>query len=151
MKNIIKATNVFSKMAQEFSCGTIVFRKDTEPIYLLLNYSKGHWDFPKGHVEKGESAHETAIRETMEETGIGDLQFVDGFREKIEYFFRQNGKLVHKEVTYFLAETQVSEVKLSFEHKSFAWLSFEEALSKTTFKNSKEILIKAHKFLKEAK
>ncbi len=41
MKNIIKATSVFSKMAQEFSCGAIVFRKDTEPLYLLLNYSKG--------------------------------------------------------------------------------------------------------------
>lgn len=37
---------------------------------LLMIYSRGHWDLPKGHVEVGESGREAALREVEEETGI---------------------------------------------------------------------------------
>ncbi len=134
-------------MPMEFSSGAVVFR-GKKPLYLLLLYEKGHWDFPKGHIEKGESAQQAAIRETREETGISDLKFVDGFKEKIGYFFRQDNKLIHKEVTYFLAETKTSKVVLSFEHKGYEWLPIEEALKRTTFKSSREVLKKADGFLK---
>lgn len=134
-------------MSSEFSSGAVVFRKEKEIQYLLLNYSKGHWDFPKGHIEQGETEEQAAIRETQEEAGISDLKFMPGFKEKISYFFRHEGALVHKEVTYFLAQTKTEEVKLSFEHTGFEWLSFEDAWQRTTFKNSKEVLKKAHSFL----
>ena len=37
---------------------------------LLMIYSRGHWDLPKGHVERGESGRQAALREVEEETGI---------------------------------------------------------------------------------
>lgn len=136
-------------MPSEYSAGAVVFRKeDSNVLYLVLHYGKGHWDFPKGHIEKGETEKDAAVRETKEETGISDLNFIDGFKGKIEYFFRQDKKLVHKEVIYFLAQTEAEEVKLSFEHSGFEWLDYEKALERITFKSSREILKKANDFLK---
>ena len=69
-----------------------------------MHYELGHWGFTKGTIEKGESKKETIAREIEEETGIKDIKFIEGFEEKISYFFRQKGKLFYKEVTFFLIE-----------------------------------------------
>ena len=76
---------------------------DSEPEYLLLHYSAGHWDFPKGNIEAGENEKQTAIREIWEETSITGIEFLDGFRMKIEYKYRHGKKLVRKEVVLYLA------------------------------------------------
>ena len=51
---------------------------------------KGHWDFPKGHIEKGEKIKDTIRREVEEETGLKDIKFIEGFKEWIKYFFKHN-------------------------------------------------------------
>ena len=69
-------------MMHEKSCGAIVYRKyhgNTE-ILLIKHINSGHWSFPKGHVEEGETEEETAKREIMEETGI-DVNLDTTFRE----------------------------------------------------------------------
>jgi len=139
-------------MPQEFSAGAVVFRKEKGgPLYLLLHYESGHWDFVKGNVEKGESAKQTAERETAEEAGISDLEFLEGFREKIEYFYRREGETVHKQVVFLLAETKTKDVKLSFEHIGSEWLDCRAARERLTYDNAKEILDKAHAFLVKKK
>lgn len=136
-------------MPQEKSCGVVVFRNEGGGRkYLLLRYEEGHWDFPKGHVESGEAELDAAVRETKEETGIRDLEFVEGFRERIEYHYKKEGKAMHKEVFFFLACTKTKDVKLSFEHIGFEWLPFEKASKQLTFKNSREVLSKAESRLK---
>ena len=73
----------------EKSCGFIVFgNHDDELKYLILHYSAEHWDYAKGHVEKEETEHETAIRELEEETGITNISILDGYREPMNYSFR---------------------------------------------------------------
>ena len=59
-------------MTLEKSCGAIVFRKfhGNVEILLIKHANGGHWSFPKGHVEEGETEVETATREIFEETGI---------------------------------------------------------------------------------
>jgi len=137
-------------MPIEKSAGAIVFRKKgNEIFYLLLQYEAGHWGFPRGLIEKGETLEETAKREIEEETGIKNLKFLPGFKETIKYFFKWKGKNILKFVTYFLAQTKEKKVSLSFEHKDFEWLPYKEALEKLTFENSKEVLKKAHQFLKQ--
>lgn len=133
-------------MLREKSCGVVVFC-DNE--YLLLHYPSRHWDFPKGHVEKGEKEEETAIREAKEETGL-DVRILPGFREKISYFYKKEG-LVGKDVIFFLAEAENKEVKLSAEHQGFKWLPFEEAKKQLTFENARKVLEKANEFLRNAK
>lgn len=135
-------------MPFEKSAGAVIFRKaDNEIYYLLLHYKPGHWDFPKGHIEKGEKEEETVKRETEEETGLRDIKIVKGFKETVKYFFRYENKTIFKIVIFYLAETQEKEVKISFEHKGFKWLSYDEALKQLTFKNAKNILKKANDFI----
>jgi 8-oxo-dGTP pyrophosphatase MutT (NUDIX family) len=135
-------------MPIEKSAGAIVFKKEKDAVkYLLLHYHAGHWDFPKGNIEKGEKLEETVKREVKEETGIENIEFIPGFKENIKYFYRLEGKNIFKIVTFFLAKTKTEDVKISWEHLGFEWLPYEEALEKVTFKNAKEILKKANDFL----
>lgn len=137
-------------MLREKSCGAVIFINNQEKTrYLLLNYTAGHWDFVKGNVEPNETEKQTVTREMMEETGITEAQFIGGFRESISYFYRRQGSTINKEVVFYLIESQTEEVKLSFEHIGFTWLTYQDALEKLTFKNAKETLQKAHEFLKK--
>ena len=130
-------------MIEERSAGSVLYNESPSgKIFLLLNYPSGHWDFVKGNIEKGEKLRETVIREIREETGITDVEFVDGFEDKIEYHYQRDGDLVHKEVIFFLAKTKMTDVKISHEHLGFLWLSFDEALKKLTYKNAKKVMEK---------
>jgi len=149
-------------MPKETSAGAVVFRKENNRIYyLLLHYESGHWDFPKGHIEKDEKEEDTVKREVTEETGIEDIKIIEGFKEWIKYFYRKTYDLnedekkkaswIFKIVTFYLAETKTKEVKISFEHTGFKWLTYKKALEQLTFKNAKEILKKANFFLTKIK
>ena len=135
-------------MREQKSAGIVLFRNDSgKNEFLLLNYPQGHWDFIKGKVEQGETPHETALRETKEETGISDIEFIDGFEESVEYDFRFKNEDIHKKVIFFLAKTNEKKISLSHEHDDFVWLDYDDAQKKTTFRNAKNVLSKANEFL----
>ncbi|MBA4448119.1 MAG: NUDIX domain-containing protein [Nitrosopumilaceae archaeon] len=135
-------------MIEETSAGIVIFIKEKEKkLFLLLHYPSGHWDFVKGKMEKGETTHQTAIREAREETGITDITFVENFEEWISYNFKYQGELVQKKVVFFLAETKTKEIKISHEHSGYTWLEYNESMEKTTFDNAKTVLTKAQKTL----
>ena len=137
---------------REKSCGAVVFiKKEEQTKYLLLNYAAGHWDFVKGNVEINETEKETVLRELKEETAITDATFMENFKEKIAYFYRRQGLTVHKEVVFFIIETHTEKVELSFEHVGYIWLDYKHAMEKLNFKNAKDVLQKAHDFLKKQK
>ena len=134
-------------MRKEISAGIILFNEQEERKFLLLNYPSGHWDFVKGKMEEGETYQTTALRETKEETGISDVEFLDGFKEEIEYEFRVEGEEIHKKVIFFLGKTAATDVTISHEHLDFIWLNFDKALEKTTYDNAKNLLKKSKIFL----
>lgn len=137
-------------MLREKSCGAVVYINNQEKTrYLLLNYAAGHWDFVKGNVEPNEAEKQTVTRELQEETGITNAQFIADFREAINYFYRRQGLTVNKEVVFFIMESQIEKVELSFEHVGFIWLDYRQAMEKLTFKNAKDVLQKAHDFLQK--
>ncbi len=137
-------------MLREKSCGAVIYINNKEKTkYLLLNYTAGHWDFVKGNQEPNESEKQTVTREMMEETGITNAQFIDGFRESINYFYRRQGMTINKEVVFYIIESNAEEVKISFEHIGFVWLDYQHAMEKLTFKNAKDVLLKAHDFLQK--
>lgn len=132
----------------EKSSGTVIFRDTPEGIvFLLLHYPSGHWDFVKGKMEKGENPLDTVVRETKEETGISDLNFVEGFEENIEYDFQFEGELIHKKVVFYLAKTNTEKITISHEHLDFVWLDYKSAFEKTTYQNAKSVLSKANQLL----
>ena len=90
----------------EKSCGALVFRRDnrTGEYYILMIRHRpgGYRSFPKGHVERGETERETAIREVMEETSV-PISIVPDFRHVVCYAPAPG---VEKEVVYFMGRTE---------------------------------------------
>jgi 8-oxo-dGTP pyrophosphatase MutT (NUDIX family) len=132
---------------EEQSAGAVVFKDGSGGREYLLLLNAGRWDFPKGGVEKGESELQTVMREVKEETGLKSLEIVPGFRRVIEYFYRRENKNVHKQVVYLLARTSDDDVRISFEHQGFGWFSYERAIKKASYGNSKNILEAAEAFI----
>lgn len=137
-------------MQFEKSCGAIVYRKnnDDEIFILIIKHIKGgHWSFPKGHVEEGETEEQTAIREVKEETGI-DIDIINGFKESVYYSPRKN---VHKESVYFLATARHNNIVMQVEEISeIKWSELENCFNLLTYKNDINLLKKAkNKILKD--
>jgi 8-oxo-dGTP pyrophosphatase MutT (NUDIX family) len=133
-------------MPFERSAGAVVVREGEEPKYLLLHYQGGHWDFVKGNIEADEEEKETVLRELEEETGISDGRLIEGFRESINYIYKRGKQVFYKEVVFYLVATRTEEVKLSYEHQGYDWLSYEDALARLTYKNARQVLEKAKSF-----
>jgi|TARA_Y100000310_G_scaffold288763_1_gene314703 8-oxo-dGTP pyrophosphatase MutT (NUDIX family) len=138
-------------MKKQKSCGLILFTREKDTKFLLLHYKHGHWSFIKGHVEEGELDKETVSRETKEETGITDFSFIEGFKEDINYTFKESNKTIFKEVTFYLAETKEKDVRLSDEHIGYEWLGFDDALRLLSFNDTKALLKKANILIKTSK
>jgi bis(5'-nucleosidyl)-tetraphosphatase len=139
-------------LSNECSAGAVLFSFDSivgEIEYLLLNYTAGHWDFPKGNIENGEDEIQTARREIREETGIEDVEFLKDFKNKIQYYYKRDQKLIKKEVIFCIARTNIKRVKLSHEHIGYSWGRYDQALALLTYKNAKKVLIEANVFLEK--
>lgn len=137
-------------MKKEIACGAVVFcqKQECKRKYLLICHSKGnHWAVPKGRMEEGETLMETATREIEEETGLSNLEFIDGFEGKIKYFVKYGDEKIDKTVIFFLAKTNCMDVELSSEHTDFKWLELNEAMDLLTYENSKKIVKEADEFL----
>ncbi|MFC1630033.1 bis(5'-nucleosyl)-tetraphosphatase [Patescibacteria group bacterium] len=140
-------------MPKEKSAGALIFFINKNIEYLVLNYPQSkkakieYWDLPKGHIENGETEIDTVKREVKEETGLENIELVDGFKENIKYFFTVNGQTIFKTVAFYLAKTHTKEVRISEEHIGYKWLPFKEAVDRVTFENAKQIIRKANTIL----
>ena len=101
-------------MKKEKSCGAVIVNDNNQ--VLLVKQTLGHYGFPKGHVEDGETEEETAIREVKEETNI-DIEIIKKDKFMITYNVSDT---ISKDVIYFIAkplsfkavpqETEVAEI-----------------------------------------
>ncbi len=110
------------------SAGVVIARRRGGWRLLVLRAAR-NWDFPKGLIEEGEDALDTARREATEETGIADLQFdaAESHKETIAY---GTGEVAR----YYLAITSTEEVTLPIAHElgrpahdEWRWVTFDEA------------------------
>lgn len=140
------------KNIKDLCYGTIPFLIDpasNQPQYLLIHHQKGHWDFTKGHKEGDESDIQTALRETIEETQLEIKKLFEKPQFFEKYTFSQpSGETIDKTVTFFLAEAANNKIVVQPEEViEYAWLGYEEASEKITFKAGKEVLKEAHQYL----
>lgn len=133
------------------SAGIIVFRRDQDACLFLLILSRltkrPLWEFPKGGVDEGETVREAALRELFEETGINEseVRLIPEFEKTEDYRFTSGRSdrrsLIHKQVTYYLAETDKAEIVLSAKESSeFAWLTLPEAMKRLRYKERRKLL-----------
>ncbi|MDR3124453.1 MAG: NUDIX domain-containing protein [Endomicrobium sp.] len=141
-------------MVKETSCGAVIYKiENANPVFLLVKSVKSsNWGLPKGHMEKGETEKETAVREIFEETGIKQLKFDDNFRQENVYIIDNEettklGYKIEKCVVYFLALSVGNEI-LEYDKKEISenrWMNFQKLQELLLLHNSKEILSLAYK------
>lgn len=126
-------------MKYEKSCGAVIFDGDK---VLVIQQVAGHWGFPKGHVEDGETEIETAVREIKEETNL-DVE-IDENHRYVEHYSPEEG--VEKDVVFFVAKKVGGDVKVQEEEvREIEWLLPMDAMERLTYDSSKSILSKVIK------
>ena len=134
-------------MKYEKSCGAVVFTcVDSEIRYVLVQSRAGHFGFPKGHMEIGETEEETALREVFEEVRLRPL-LLKNFREVSEYVLPSSH--AQKQVVFFLGYYELQEIFLQeAELQQAVLVSYEEALVLLEHEDNRRILKNADLFLK---
>ena len=128
----------------EFSAGGVVYRRvgDTYEIAVVHRNRHTDWSLPKGHIEKGETQEQAALREVKEETGL-DARVVDALGEVV-YFYRRPKGLTRKVVHHFLMEHTGGEFgPPNWEVDEVRWIGIAQAHTLLTYKNDLGIVQKA--------
>lgn len=132
----------------ERSCGAVVFHEigGKNRFLLIKNKRSAHWSFPKGHVEKGETDEQAAIREVKEETGI-DISIISGFKAKSEYSIQRR---IEKSVFIYAASCESTLTSIQEEEiEDYLWLDYDKAMKNLKFENDRNILSRVNDFLKK--
>ena len=132
-------------MKKEISCGCVIFDKATHSkVLIVYEKNRNFWGFPKGHIEKGETETQTALREVKEEVGL-DVKILDEkYRYAINYIIED--KQVDKTSVFYIAEPVDDNIRITnqeAEIEDSKWVTVDEAFDILTFDNYKEVLKKA--------
>ncbi|KFI67801.1 Phosphohydrolase (MutT/nudix family protein) [Bifidobacterium magnum] len=130
-------------VVREYSAGGLVF-DDQNRVAIIARHSRsGHleWCLPKGHIEKGETPQQTAVREVHEETGIlGEV--VDSIAT-IDYWFTGTSQRVHKLVHHFALRQIGGELTVEgdpdHEAEDAIWVKFEDLDDVLSYPNERKI------------
>jgi len=134
---------------RQFSAGGIVVKGEKENLQILLIKDRfGHWTWPKGHIEKGETPGQAALREIREETGLRTLEIIKEIGRQ-EYWFTQDEKKIFKKVRIFLVKAlENEELKIqTSEIQDARWYPPKDVLKTIEYEGSKDLLEKGINFL----
>jgi 8-oxo-dGTP pyrophosphatase MutT (NUDIX family) len=144
-KNFVKTHRpAISEVVREPTAGGIVFRRNSknEVEILLIQDSKGRWTIPKGHIEDGETARQTAEREIREETGLQEMKVQD-WLGKINFRYRRGNSLVLMTTEIFLVKAKGDDKKIKPEKwmTSIGWLPANDALDKIEYEDIGKLIL----------
>ena len=133
----------------EQTAGGVVVRMIEGVIHCLVIRDRyGRWGLPKGHLERGESSKQAALREVKEETGLSDLEL--GLQLGVtDWSFRDKGGVVHKSGTFYLIYSEKGDPMPEFEEgiTECVWVPAHEACSKINYQNLHQIVQEAQRVL----
>ena len=137
----------------EVSAGGVVVRPAGGDHEVCLINDGHHWGLPKGNLESGETAADAALREIAEETGIERSGLtIAAELPASEYIYRRrdSGRLIFKRVHQYVVTAPPDAVlhPQASEIAEAAWLSFDDALRRASFDDTKRSLQAARDLLK---
>jgi 8-oxo-dGTP pyrophosphatase MutT (NUDIX family) len=125
-----------------------ILEQENNRQYLLIQHHAGHWGFPKGHADPGETPLQAACREFVEETGIADYTVLEQVSFSEQYFFTRQKQKFLKTVLYYPALVRSPAVHFQKEEiQNFRWASYEEAINLMTFGGGKQVLKEVQEYL----
>lgn len=130
---------------REKCCGGVIVY---EGKVLMVQQGNEVFAFPKGHVEKGETEVQTALREILEETGV--VVELDTAR-RIELHYHIESIDVDKEVVLFMGKP-VDGIEVrpqEGEIEAVEWVAFDAVEARLQFSEWKEAWGRARKMIKE--
>ena len=143
-----------ASIKMQVSSGGVIFRKsgdDHVEIALVAVKDGKVWSLPKGIVEKGEEAAETAVREVREETGLSGRTLKKIGEISYWYYIKEDNAKCRKTVHFYLIEYLSGDTAdHNWEVDRAEWFPIDEALLKLSYRGDKEIVRKAREMLSES-
>ena len=140
------------EIVREPTAGGVIFRRNqkNEVEILLIQDSKDRWTIPKGHIEEGETAQETAKREIGEEAGLHDVEII-GWLGKINFRYRRIDKLVLMTTQVFLVKAFGNTDAIQKEDwmNGIRWFSFSDALDEIEYEDIGKLILLAMKKIRQ--
>ena len=132
---------------REVAAGGLVYRWEKGELWLLMILDQyGHWTWPKGLVEEGESLEEAAVREVGEETGL-EVDSKEALTP-VTYWYTRRGQRIHKEVHFFLMTKRGGRLRPQLEEiADVQWVTVDEVLRRLSYENSREMVEEARRKL----
>ena len=132
----------FTKAKEEKSCGAVIWRRtERGHEFLLAQHGASHWSFPKGHIEEGETAQETAIREIGEEAGVHQLEPVC-WLGKIHFRYRRENILVlmSTQIYLFKALGDTNDIQKEDWMNGIKWFSYDKAVDIIAYRDIAKLI-----------
>ena len=146
--------NSIQEIVREPTAGGVIFRRNqnNEVEILLIQDAKSRWTIPKGHIEEGETAQETARREIDEEAGLKDVEIIS-WLGKIHFRYRRIDKLVLMTTQVYLVKALGNTDKIKKEDwmNDIKWFSFSDALDAIEYEDIGKLILLAMKKIRQGK
>ena len=139
------------EIVREPTAGGIVFRHGEKGVeILLIQDAKDRWTIPKGHIEEGETAQQTARREIGEEAGLKEVDIL-GWLGKIHFRYRRIDKLVLMTTQIYLvrAKGDTNDIQKEEWMNGIKWFSFHDALDAIEYEDIGKLMLLAMKRIRQ--
>lgn len=140
------------EIVREPTAGGIVFRRDEKGAVeiLLIQDAKDRWTIPKGHIEEGETAQQTAKREIGEEAGLKTVEIL-GWLGKIHFRYRRIDKLVLMTTQIYLVRAggDTDDIQKEEWMNGIQWFKFHDALDAIEYEDIGKLMLLAMKRIRQ--
>ena len=154
IKKYFSKKNQIQEIVREPTSGGIIFRhaKDGGVEILLIQDGKDRWTIPKGHIEEGETAEETTVREIGEEAGLSEVEVL-GWLGKINFRYRRVDKLVLMTTQIYLVRALGDTNAIQKEEwmNGIKWFKFNDALDAIEYEDIGKLMLLAMKRIRQEK
>lgn len=135
--------STISEISREATAGGVIYRlsNEGELEILLVADHFNRWTIPKGHIEEGETAQETAIREIGEEAGVHQLEPIC-WLGKIHFRYRRENILVlmSTQIYLFKALGDTNDIQKEDWMTGIKWYPYDEAVNIIAYKDIAKLM-----------